>query len=104
MPLRDETPTEVTDGVLEEYSPLRRLWRSTRSLPPMLIARAGKEERPWLNPTIDRFVVDAIARGAEVDLLNHPRGRHAFDVLEDDPRSQDIIARTLDFLVRHATA
>jgi hypothetical protein len=30
--------------------------------------------------------------------MNHPTGRHGFDILDDDARSREIIARTLDFL------
>jgi acetyl esterase/lipase len=98
VPLRGETPPEVADETLDAYSPVRLLERSTGPLPPMLLARAGREERPWLNPSIDRFAAVAVARGAEIDLLVHPRGRHAFDVLDDDSRSREIIARTLDFM------
>lgn len=101
-PLRDETPPGVSDAVLREFSPLNLLVESTVPPPPLLLARAGLEERPWLNPTIDRFAAEAAARGAELDLLIHPRGRHAFDVLDDDGRSRDIIARTVQFMARHA--
>jgi len=36
--------------------------------------------------------------GATLDLLNHPEGRHGFEILDDDARSRQIIRRTLDFL------
>jgi acetyl esterase/lipase len=100
-PLRAETVADVSDEVLREFSPLHQLKSGTGRIPPMLIARAGLEERPWLNPTIDEFVAEALSRGVEIDLLNHPGGRHAFDILDDDERTRDIIARTLQFLGKH---
>ena len=46
----------------------------------------------------DRFVQEALARNAPIDVLNHPEGRHGFDILDDDDRSREVIARTLEFL------
>jgi acetyl esterase/lipase len=100
-PLRDETAAEVPDETLREYSPVELLTESAGMVPPILIARAGLEERPWLNPTIDQFVAEALERNMEIDVLNHPSAHHAFDVLDDDDRSRDIIARTLQFAGRH---
>jgi len=67
------------------------------SAPPILVARAGLDN-PWLNEGIDRFVQAALASGATLDLLNHPEGRHGFDILDDDARSRQIIRHTLEFL------
>jgi acetyl esterase/lipase len=71
-----------------------------RPLPPILIARAGLDE-PELNAGIERFVHDALAQGAPLDLLNQPTGRHAFDMLDDEERSRQIIRHTLHFLTDH---
>ena len=35
-----------------------------------------------------------------LDLLDHPEGRHGFDILDDDDRSREIVGRTFDFLRR----
>ena len=43
----------------------------------------------------------ACSGGAPLELLNHPQGRHGFDILDDDARSREIIARTFDFLKTH---
>ena len=71
-----------------------------RPLPPMLIARAG-QDNPHLNTTVDTFVKEALAAGAPLELLNHPTGRHGFDILDDDARSREILARTFEFLKTH---
>ena len=64
---------------------------------PILIARGGLDNIPRVNESIDAFVRDALAANASIDLLNHPRGQHAFDILDDDDRSREIIARAVAF-------
>jgi len=64
---------------------------------PMFIVRAGLDD-PELNRSIDLFVQKALAINAPLDLANHARGRHAFDILDDDARSREIIARTIEFI------
>jgi hypothetical protein len=66
----------------------------------MLVARAG-QDHPFLNDALDRFVREALVQNAPLDLLNHREGRHAFDILDDDARSREIISRTLEFLQAH---
>jgi hypothetical protein len=56
---------------------------------------------PFLNGTIDRFIAAALAHNAPLEALNHPEGRHGFDILDDDPRSREIAARTIEFLGTH---
>ena len=95
-PGSDELSTELrrtlsaTDG----------LGHDARSVPPILVARGGLDNT-WLNGTIDRFVQKSLDRGANLDLLNHPEGRHGFDILDNDARSQQIIRRTIEFLRDH---
>ena len=79
------------EGRLHTWVPTLRVCRR------LLIARAGLDN-PWLNGTIDRFVQQALDVGASLDLMNHPAGRHSFDILDDDLRSREIIRRTLAFL------
>jgi predicted esterase len=66
-------------------------------LVPMLIVKAAQDE---FIPTdsIDRFVEMARARGAEVHLLTHSKGGHAFDLRNDDDQSHEIIKRTIEFV------
>lgn len=97
---RGSISTDVADAVLEEFSPLVHLRREGLSVPPLLIARAGQDREP-LNATIDAFVAQALARNLPIEVWNHPDGRHGFDILDDLPRSRQIIRRTLDFLREH---
>ena len=89
----------ITDETRREFSPLHHLAAAGEQTPPLFVARAGRDN-PWLNASIDRFVQEAIARNAPLELMTHPAGQHGFDILDDDDRSREIIARTLDFLKR----
>jgi acetyl esterase/lipase len=67
------------------------------------VVRAG-QDRPALNRTIDEFVTAAEARGLPVELVDHPDGHHAFDVLDDTDASREAIRQVLAFLREHLTA
>jgi acetyl esterase/lipase len=84
----------------QTFSAIRSLGEDAKSAPPILVARAALDN-PWLNGTIDRFVQTALAKSATLDLLNHPEGRHGFDILDDNARSKQIIRHTLEFLRDH---
>jgi hypothetical protein len=53
------------------------------------------------NESIDEFVQIASERSIQITLMNHPTGEHAFDILNDDVRSREIIKATLAFLHEH---
>lgn len=67
---------------------------------PMFVARAGLDQ-PLVNQAIDVFVQEALAGNAPLELMNHPGGRHGFDILDDDERSREIIARAVAFAQVH---
>jgi acetyl esterase/lipase len=93
---------EMSAELRRTFSAIDGLGQDSRSAPPILVARAALDGA-WLNGTIDRFVQKGLDRGATLDLLNHPDGRHAFDILDNDARSRQIIRRTLGFLGDHLT-
>ena len=75
--------------------------RTPADLPPDLplcIARAGRDETPRLNETIDRFVAHALAHNLPMMVLNHHTGPHAFDAVDDSDASRDVVRRVLAFL------
>ena len=88
-------------AALRAYSPLAALARGPDSLPPLFLARAGRDAIPFLNESVDRFVAEALRRNVELDFVNHAAGAHGFDTLNRDRRTQDIIAQTLRFMQRH---
>lgn len=88
--------TDIPDKVLADFSCSRYL-EAGRPFPPMLIARAGKDNE-FINRSIETFVAAAVAAGVDIEYLNHAEGQHAFDVRDNHSRSRAIIQRTLDFL------
>jgi hypothetical protein len=69
---------------------------------PVLFVRAGLD-RPGLNQAITRLVSDAVTQNAPWTLLNHPGGRHAFEIRNDDDATRRIIDETLAW-VKAATS
>ena len=67
---------------------------------PRLLARAGLDH-PLLNAYIERLLRGAIAKNVSIDFMNHPTGHHAFDILDDNARSREIIRATVEFLKTH---
>ena len=86
---------------LTRFSPVTYLAAGAGKIAPVFIARAGLDEIPALNESIDRFTREAISVNAAVTVVNHPRGVHGFDVLTDDERSREIIRAALAFMKTH---
>jgi len=100
--MRAKIKPEATDELLREFSPeliLRTM--DGKDVPPLFIARAGKDGLPLVNETLDRFAALAIEKNVTLEFMNHPDGEHGFDFLNDDERSREIIGRTLGFLSSH---
>jgi len=75
--------------------------RSLKDIPPELplfIARAGRDEMPHLNDTIDRFVAKALELNLPVTLVNHHTGPHAFDIADDSDASRQVVRQILAFM------
>jgi len=99
-PFRGPLPTARIDS-LRGYSPRTALARGPEGLPPIFLARAGRDAIPFLNESVDRFVAEALRRNVVLDFVNHAVGEHGFDIVTRDERSRDIIAQTLRFVRRH---
>jgi acetyl esterase/lipase len=78
--------------------------KSAADLPqdlPLFVARAGRDEFPHLNETLDRFLANALACNLPMTFANHRTGPHAFDLLDDSEASREIIRQILAFLRFH---
>lgn len=78
--------------------------KSVADLPqelPLFVARAGRDEIPRLNETLDRFLSEALTHNLPLTLVNHPTAPHAFDVLDDSETTREIIAQMLAFMRLH---
>jgi len=94
---------EDADRKRRIFSSVYQVQQGSPPFPPLFIARAGLDN-PTLNAGIDALVSAALAKNLSVEVMNHPNGRHAFDVLDPVDRSREIIARALAFLKSHLAA
>jgi len=83
------------------FSPITYLQKDARKIPPMFVARAGRDEVPTMDDSIDRFVQEALARDIALTFANHPQGVHGFDNQNNDDRSREIIRAALEFMKVH---
>jgi hypothetical protein len=75
--------------------------KSVADLPqelPLFVARAGRDEFPRLNETLDRFLTHALACNLPITFVNHPAAPHAFDLVDDTDTSREIVRQILAFL------
>jgi acetyl esterase/lipase len=102
-PFRAPYPQAHADS-LRDYSPALALAKHTGELPPILLARAGRDAIPNLNASISRFVDAAMQNNVRLDFYIHPTGQHGFDFANRDERTREIIAATLAFVMRHTAS
>jgi acetyl esterase/lipase len=94
-----ETAARLAESpqAMESFSPLAWLDKDSGYLPPVLIGRAGLDSTD-INRSVEAFVSRMFALNGDINLLNHPLGRHGFDVYDDNEQSRDVIAATVAFL------
>jgi len=89
---------------LQTFSPITYLQKHPSKIPLLFIGRAGRDEVPTMDDSIDRFVKEALVRNIAFTLANHPQGVHSFDNQNDDERSREIIRGALAFMQLHLNA
>jgi hypothetical protein len=68
---------------------------------PLLITRAGRDQFPGMNASIDSFIRQGLVENLPITFVNHAEGPHAFDLFDDSRTSRDILRQTLRFLRQH---
>ena len=87
----------IDPALAKEFSALTYLQRHGPRIPPLLVARAGREPFRGINASIERFLAEARTLGADVRVVTHERGVHGFDVFNRDRRSREIVRQALAF-------
>jgi acetyl esterase/lipase len=92
-----------TEGAetLNVFSPITYVHKNPSKIPPIFIARAGRDEVPTMDDSIDRFTKEALAADIALMFANHPQGVHSFDNQNNDDRSRAIIRTALEFMKAH---
>jgi len=67
---------------------------------PLLVVRAGADDMPGLNASLDRFITTALARDLPLTAINVPGAPHAFDLAVDSDGTRDILRAVIAFLAR----
>jgi hypothetical protein len=70
---------------------------------PLLVTRAGRDQFPGMNASIDRFIRQGLVENLPITFVNHAAGSHAFDLFEDSRASRNVVRQTLGFLQQHLT-
>jgi acetyl esterase/lipase len=99
LDLRHLVPPDADAGLVgraQRFSPAVYVKEKSAG-PPVFVARAGLDGA-FINDSIDLFVREALTANTMLDLANHPQGQHGFDILDDDQRSREIIARAVAFV------
>jgi len=86
---------------LQKFSPVGYLTTETDKIAPVFIARAGRDQIPTMNDSIDRFIREALTNNIALTVANHPTGVHGFDNQNDDERSREIIQSAIAFMKLH---
>jgi acetyl esterase/lipase len=96
--IRDRLDPSIDDGALAAVS-AAAVVPGAAAVPPTLIVKAALD-RAEINDSIDAYVTAVAGRGP-TQVLVHPTGHHAFDIVDDDATSADLIRTTITFLVAH---
>jgi acetyl esterase/lipase len=81
--------------------------RSIDDLPrglPLLIVRAGQDQTPSLNASLDAFVASALQRDLPLTVINQAGAPHSFDLFDDSESSRGTVREVLRFLRQQLTA
>jgi acetyl esterase/lipase len=97
----DAREAGTTPDVVRRFSPLEQMTAGPGLTHPLFVARAGRDEIPGVNASIDEFAAAALERNAPLTLVNHPAGFHGFEHRNDDERSREILRMWIEFLRTH---
>ncbi|MGW0892046.1 alpha/beta hydrolase [Saccharopolyspora sp. NPDC002578] len=70
---------------------------------PILLTRAGLEDAE-IADGVGAFTAQAHQRGAHLDVIDVPEGRHSFDVLDHAPASRAAVTRAMSWVLRELRA
>lgn len=93
--------TNESKDKLEKFSPITYLASDSDKVAPIFIARAGRDQVPTMNDSIDRFSREALSKNISLTIINHSNGVHGFDNQNDDKRSREIIQAAIAFIKFH---
>lgn len=99
--------TEIADAARQFRFRNPSEGKSVDDLPrntPLYLLRAGQDQMPGLNASMDRLIARALALNLPVTIANYPDGVHAFDLTQEGPATGRVVGSLLAFLKAHMVA
>jgi hypothetical protein len=93
-----ENPKQTTIKAAVMYYGSAEVTDFRRDLP-ILLVRAGLD-RPPVNRSLTDLATLAINQNAPVTVLNYAAGHHAFEIVDDEELTRDVMDRTIEFVKR----
>lgn len=90
----------IQNEEVKKYSPINLINENSNKIGPLFIARAGLDSS-IINESIDKFIAKGLKNNMNINIFNHSTGGHAFDLFNDNNRTHEIIAESLEFLRKH---
>lgn len=94
-----QTLVNVLPGAINTAGPAHEIMTGNAGIP-MLIVRSGLDHKV-INDSLDRLIQRCFELNTDIDVYNHRTGNHAFDILDDNRRSHELINRSMVFLENH---
>lgn len=86
------------DDMYEKFTPEEYLSNLNSNECSILIVKAAKDKTEAVNKSIDKFIQEAEANSIKYDYVIHNTGGHAFDVMNDNNETRNVIRKTLEFI------
>ncbi|MGW5124890.1 alpha/beta hydrolase [Streptomyces sp. NPDC004069] len=87
-------------AVAPRFSPTRALRAGARSLPPLLLTRAGLEI-PHIAATVEEFVTAAEETKIPVEIIEVPHGVHGFEIHDPTDESREAVTLAVRTVLAH---
>lgn len=69
----------------------------------IMIVRSALDHA-MINSSLDGFIMKCLESNCEVEIHNHGTGNHAFDIIDDNRRSHELLEYTIGFVQRNLSA
>lgn len=86
-----------TDKIAEQYSLKQIVEKRCKEIPPIFLVRAGLDD-PGLNASMDKMILQMLSHNLSLEIINHEKGHHAFDMFDDNDRSYETIKMSIEFM------
>lgn len=84
--------------IYDAFTPKNYLSKLNSNVPSIFIVKAAQDKIKGVNQSIDEFIQQAKLNNIKYNYIIHKTGGHAFDAMNDNSETRDIIGQTLKFI------